>query len=185
MPQIAIIWAIWDRSKWKAKSLLISYRGLGQMYQHLAVTATCWRLSQPSHTSPPPSPPLSAAYDNSVIVCRRSIAVPPSSAATPLAAAAIVHHCSTLPPIACHSQLPPSPDAVICQLSSQPSSTAAAIVRRNRRLVYVPIPIVKFIQSTYEGPRYKKLGMAQILRREQRKRDPEAMVTEPDLLCRD
>jgi hypothetical protein len=26
MPQIAIIWAIWDRSKWKAKSLLISLK---------------------------------------------------------------------------------------------------------------------------------------------------------------
>ena len=43
---------------------------------------------------------------------------------------------------------------------------------------YVLIPIVKFIQSTYEGPPYKNLGMEQILRREQEKRDPEAVLVE-------
>ena len=40
----------------------------------------------------------------------------------------------------------------------------------------VSISIVKFIQSTYKGPQYKNLGMVQILRQEQQKRDPEAVV---------
>ena len=35
--------------------------------------------------------------------------------------------------------------------------------------------IVKFIQSTYEGPSYKKMGVAQNLRQEQQKRDPAAV----------
>ena len=33
-----------------------------------------------------------------------------------------------------------------------------------------------FVQSTYEGPSYKKLGMMQNLMREQRKRDTEAVM---------
>ena len=41
----------------------------------------------------------------------------------PLAAAAVVCRCSTSPPIACHPPPPPSPNAAVCQPSSQPSST--------------------------------------------------------------
>ncbi len=40
----------------------------------------------------------------------------------------------------------------------------------------MPVPIVKFIQSTNKGHPYKKSGMAQNLRRQQEKRDPEAVV---------
>ena len=36
--------------------------------------------------------------------------------------------------------------------------------------------LLKFIQSTYEPPPYKILGMEQIVRQEQQKRDPEAVL---------
>ena len=94
----------------------------------------------------------------------------------PLTAATAIRCCSTSPLIACRRPPPPSPDAVVCQSSSQPSSTAAAIVRHNCRPLDLPVPLVKFIQSTYEGPFTKILEMAKNLRREQQKRDPEAVL---------
>ena len=81
-----------------------------------------------------------------------------------LPAPPVVRHCSTLPPIPSHCPPPPSPNTIVCQPSSQPSSqpslTAAAIVRHNHGPLDIPVPIVKlkFIQSLYESPPYKKIG---------------------------
>ncbi len=47
---------------------------------------------------------------------------------------------------------------------------------------YVLISIMKFIQSTYEVPPYKNLGMEQILNWEQQKRDPEAVCPQAQFL---
>jgi hypothetical protein len=123
------------------------------------------------HCCPPTTRTVSSSATD-LLLCRHHPLL------CPLTATAVVRRCSTLPPIACHHPPPLSPDTVVRQPSSQLSSTAAAIVRHNCQPLDVPVPIVKFIQFTYEGPPYKKLGMVHNLRQEQQKRDPEAVMVE-------
>ena len=119
----------------------------------------------------PPLPSLSVAYNNSVFIYGRSI-LPccHHPLPRPLPATAIVRRCSTLLPIVCHCPLPPLPDIVVC--NCLPSWSDAVIDRCCHRQQLppswtavenwggedVPVPIVKFIQSTYAGPLYTKFG---------------------------